>query len=84
MASISGASSSLVLDNQSGVSAAQERQDLALNSPTVNSNFNGFALIVQFSYSPAVTVPEPSSILSCGIAGVTGLAVARVRRKRIA
>jgi hypothetical protein len=30
------------------------------------------------------SVPEPASLALCGIAGVVGLAVARVRRKRVA
>lgn len=42
-----------------------------------------FGNAVSFVESPSI-VPEPASLILCGIAGVIGLAVARHRRRRVA
>ena len=67
-------------DDQSNLAGAQERQDLALNSPTVSQNFNLTALIVQFNYTATTTVPEPSSLALVGIASLVGLGLVACRK----
>ena len=55
---------------------------VAFTSVVASSTSNAFELD-NVAYAPSA-VPEPSSLALCGIAGVAGLVVARVRRKRIA
>jgi hypothetical protein len=44
---------------------------------------SAYAPSLTITYSPAA-VPEPSSLVLCGVAGVVGLSTARLRRKRAA
>jgi hypothetical protein len=49
---------------------------------TVTPGSGLFVLIDNLSFGTAAAVPEPSSLVLCGMAGAIGLVVARVRRKR--
>jgi hypothetical protein len=75
-------SSSPVFDAQAGLfSNAQGRQTSGVyNSPLVSQNVDGFALIVQFHYTPVPEIPMP---LLCGLTAMaTGLACRSFARRR--
>jgi PEP-CTERM motif len=56
---------------------------LVFATPASDSDDGGI-IIDNVSLNPTAAVPEPSSFALCGIAGVMGLVVSRVRRKRAA
>jgi len=77
-------SNSPVFDAQAGLfSNAQGRQNIGVyNSSTVPQNVDGFALIVQFDYTLASAVPEPSSLTLSGLSVLAGLAYWCFGRRR--
>jgi hypothetical protein len=77
-------STALVFDAQAGLfSNAEGRQNLGVyNSSTVPQDVDGFALIVQFDYTLASAVPEPSSLTLSGLSVLAGLAYWCFGRRR--
>ena len=62
--------------------------DVTLLNDRVLINIQGLTLtssqVIRLDFTFTSSVPEPSSVALCGIAGMIGLAATRVRRKRTA